>query len=280
MVASVLLSRVLVNHPYRATALGGTRISPAQLFGFNESCLSGPRVARIIWRSHFYSLSVLLLLSGDIHLNPGPDDQPCLFCFKLVTDDDEAVCCDCCNKWIHVSCDPGLSSEEYKNMVDNPSDDVWLCFKCTEYVSQGAMSSPLHTDTHSLSCVCLNARSIVSKRFDFLAYICAHRFDVVAVTETFLDDSVHDSHIIPPGYSVFRRDRNRHGGGVALLVRDCLNAFRRQDLEAECELVWAELPTRDTSVLFGVVYRPPQSPVSYLEELRSSMICAVAVMYQ
>ena len=275
MVASVLLSRVLVDHPYRATALGGTRISPALLLGFNGSCLSGPRVARFIWRSHFYSLSVLLLLSGDIHLNPGPDDQPCLFCFKLVTDDDETVCCDCCNKWIHVSCDLGLSSEEYKNMVDNPSDDFWLCFKCTEHVSQGAMSSQLHTDTHSLSCVCLNGRSIVSKRFDFLAYICAHRFDVVAVTETFLDDSVHDSHITPPGYSVFRRDRNRHGGGVALLVRDCLNAFHRQDLEAECELVWAELPTRDTSVLFGVVYRPPQSPVSYLEELRSSMICAV-----
>ena len=147
--------------------MGGTRISSTLLFGFNGSRLSGPCVVCVIWRSHFYSLSVLLLLSGDIHLNPGPDDQPCLFCFKLVTDDDEAVCCDCCNKWIHVSCDPGLSSEEYKNMVDNPSDDVWLCFKCTEHVSQGAMSSQLHTDTQSLPYVCLNlglnARIIIIK---------------------------------------------------------------------------------------------------------------------
>ena len=88
--------------------------------------------------------------------------------YKLATDDDEAVCCDCCsNKRIHVSCDPGLSSEEYKNMVDNPSDDVCLCFKCTEHVSQGAMSSQLHTDTQSLPYVCLNlglnARIIIIK---------------------------------------------------------------------------------------------------------------------
>ena len=30
----------------------------------------------------------------------------------IVLDDDESVCCDCCNKWIHVSCDQGLSSKE------------------------------------------------------------------------------------------------------------------------------------------------------------------------
>jgi len=35
------------------------------------------------------------------------------------------------------------------------------------------------------------------KRFEFLAYFFAHHFDVIAVTEPFLDDSLHDSHIIP-----------------------------------------------------------------------------------
>ena len=56
-----------------------TRISPALLFRFSGSRFSSARVASAIWRLHFYSLSVLLLLSGDTHLNPGPDDQPCLF---------------------------------------------------------------------------------------------------------------------------------------------------------------------------------------------------------
>ena len=62
--------------------------------------------------------------------------------------------------------------------------------------------------------VCLNACSIVPKRFDLFGYVSAHKYDVVAITETFLDASVHDSHIAPPGYSVVRKDRNRHGGGV------------------------------------------------------------------
>ena len=108
-----------------------------------------------------------------------------------------------------------------------------------------------------------------------VAYICGHCFNVIVVTETFLDDSVHNSHVTPPGYSAFHHDRNHHDGGVMLLVCDCLNAFCRLDLETGCELVWAESPTRCSSVLFGVVYRPPQSPLSYLEKLCNSMLCAV-----
>ena len=43
----------------------------------------------------------------------------------------------------------------------------------------------------------------------------AHQFDIVAITETFLDSTIHDSHIVPPGYAVFRKDRDRHGSLVA-----------------------------------------------------------------
>ena len=39
--------------------------------------------------------------------------------------------------------------------------------------------------------MCLNACS-VSKRFDFLAFISTYNFDIVAVTEKFLDDSILD----------------------------------------------------------------------------------------
>ena len=48
---------------------------------------------------------------------------------------------------------------------------------------------------NSLSCVCLNAHSVVSKRFDFVAFVSIWNFDIVAVTETFLHDSIHDCHI-------------------------------------------------------------------------------------
>jgi len=106
---------------------------------------------------------------------------------ELITNTDEAVCCD---KWIRVSCDQGLlSPDKHNDMVNNPSGDVCFCNNCATNLSQCSLSCA------SLSCVCFNARSIVSKRFEFLPYICAHHFFVIAVTETLLDDSVHDSHI-------------------------------------------------------------------------------------
>ena len=48
---------------------------------------------------------------------------------------------------------------------------------------------------NGISCVCLNARSVVSKRFDLSVYVSIAYYDIVAITETFLDDSIHDSHM-------------------------------------------------------------------------------------
>ena len=46
----------------------------------------------------------LLLLCGDVELNPG-DVIVCPRCNEQVVDSDRAMCCDLCNLWIHVSCD-------------------------------------------------------------------------------------------------------------------------------------------------------------------------------
>ncbi len=89
------------------------------------------------------------------------------------------------------------------------------------------LSTPGCSSTaHHLSCICLNARSVLPKREDLFAYICAHDPDIMAITETWLDSSIHDSHITPKGYSIFRCDRKRHGGDVLLLIRDTFDVFQ------------------------------------------------------
>jgi len=50
----------------------------------------------------------------------------------------------------------------------------------------------------------MNVCSIVEKRFDLCAYLATYQIDVLAVTETFLDDSIHDSSIAPIGYVIYR----------------------------------------------------------------------------
>ena len=61
------------------------------------------------WKFNFNCFFIfVLLLSGDVHLNPGPSVvYPCRICQKEVLDSDPAVQCD---QWVHVNCDSSLTA--------------------------------------------------------------------------------------------------------------------------------------------------------------------------
>ena len=64
-----------------------------------------------------YLLSITLILSGDISLNPGPVKNPCFVCFGPVARNHRAVSCDNCVKWTHIKCE-GINPRRYKAMVE------------------------------------------------------------------------------------------------------------------------------------------------------------------
>ena len=105
---------------------------------------------------------MLLLLCGDVSVNPGPPVAAylCGICICEVKDSDAAICCDCCDTWIHVSCDPKVTLTDYQFMLSNPSDDSWICSNCEYNISQLSPGSGIMTHSH-LSCICFNARSIL-----------------------------------------------------------------------------------------------------------------------
>ena len=45
---------------------------------------------------------------------------------------------------------------------------------------------------------------------------------ILAINETKLDDNIDDALISIVGYSIKKRDRNRHGGGVAIYINDSI----------------------------------------------------------
>ena len=152
-------------------------------------------------------------------------------------------------------------------MVQNPSDDLWYCSNCCHAAVGGypAVPTPL---TGDICCVVMNAHSIVGKRFDLCAYLGAYQIDILAITETFLDDTIHDSSIVPFGYVIYHRDRNQHGGGVLIMVRNTFSVVNRHDLDLPYEILWIELVACSGSpLLFGVVYRPPSADNSVLDQL-------------
>ena len=65
------------------------------------------------------------------------------------------------------------------------------------------MEDSSETQKPILQCICLNARSLLPKRYDLLGYLSSLSVDIVAVTETFLDDSVLSSQFCPPHLHLF-----------------------------------------------------------------------------
>ena len=69
------------------------------------------------------------------------------------------------------------------------------------------------------------------------------QFDLISITETWLDKIISDDEIIFNGFNLFRRDRvgDRYGG-VFVFVKRELYAKRRIDLELQnTEYIWVEI---------------------------------------
>ena len=79
---------------------------------------------------HKTLFSLVLLLAGDVQLNPGPRTNsvyPCGLCDSPVTWKCRGVACDACSIWYHGSCIE-LCSSDYALL--NRSHVQWLCHKC------------------------------------------------------------------------------------------------------------------------------------------------------
>ena len=107
----------------------------------------------------------------------------------------------------------------------------------------------------------LNVRSIINK-FD-------HPFDIICLNETFCDGSITDNEITLPNYSIVRKDRNRHGGGVAMYIRNSLTFICREDLETDdVECIWVEVKCKQRqSVLISSIYRRHSSCAECIDKL-------------
>ncbi|KND00733.1 uncharacterized protein SPPG_03849 [Spizellomyces punctatus DAOM BR117] len=58
-------------------------------------------------------------------------DKFCPLCMHVYSEDDdtEMACCDSCDRWIHVGCDPELTEKRYQQLVEEP-DAKYTCVLC------------------------------------------------------------------------------------------------------------------------------------------------------
>lgn len=86
------------------------------------------------------------------------------------------------------------------------------------------------------------------------------------ITETWLHSDVQNSEIVPPSYTLIRRDRGSRGGGVAIAIKNNVKFTRLNDI-SDHESIWCKLKFFGKTILLGGVYRPPNAPPEYLDAL-------------
>ena len=65
----------------------------------------------------------------------------------------------------------------------------------------------------------LNINSLVKHVDELRVFLAEFSFDILAINETKLDESIKSSELHIPCHEFIRRDRNRHGGGVGFCIK-------------------------------------------------------------
>ena len=81
--------------------------------------------------------SILLLIAGDVQVNPGPAKHPCASCSKPVKSNQRGIFCEVCYQWYHTKC-VNMCTSEYQRL----SDEGWCCHRCHKE-SFPSMTAPI-----------------------------------------------------------------------------------------------------------------------------------------
>ena len=107
----------------------------------------------------------------------------------------------------------------------------------------------------------LNVRSLLRKLYEVKLLVQESPFDILTISETWLNKSISDSEVLLSGYSIVRSDRRakKHGGDVAIYIKDGTLLRCIRDLETDnTETCWIEIIKPKAKKLYVCsVYRPP-----------------------
>lgn len=137
--------------------------------------------------------------------------------------------------------------------------------------------TPIKYDTPSdfkersgLGFIHINVRSLVPKIDMLRIWAQSTAADVIVLSETWLSKSVSNKDIDISGYNVFRTDRPKRGGGIAIYIKNKfqVNVLLSKSVSKQFEFLALKLVV-STSLSLTVIgcYRPPSADTSALSAL-------------
>ena len=189
-------------------------------------------LSKIVLHKHNFYFRYILLLSGDINLNPGPFTDTFPFSNSSFSGSESRF---------HLG-----SNDE------NLDTEKWTNFK-----------------KKGLYFIHININSLLPKIEEIRHMTKITNAAIAGIGETKLDKSIFSSEIDIEGYDLLRFDRSRRGGGVACYVKKSLAYNYRDNFCKNTESIFIDifLPKTKT-ILIGILYRPPDKNdfVKNLEE--------------
>lgn len=93
-----------------------------------------------------------------------------------------------------------------------------------------------------------------------------HQPDTLLGCESKLDGEPTYS-VFPDTYTVYRKDRNSHGGGVFIAMKDIYPSYPLYPSTANCDIDWASLELQShKKVLLASLYRQPNSNSEIMDQ--------------
>ena len=144
------------------------------------------------------------------------------------------------------------------------------------YVPECTTRPQRQDHTSELKVFYTNARSTVNKVTKLQVELANSQADIVVLTETHLDCSLLSEEVIGSDYTVYWKDHAskgaRHGGGVLIATKKGMITSIREHQDLPSELLFVDIITDgEKKLTIGAFYRPPNSDLKPLEDLRSCL---------
>ncbi|XP_058817105.1 uncharacterized protein LOC131680407 [Topomyia yanbarensis] len=110
-----------------------------------------------------------------------------------------------------------------------------------------------------------NVRGLRTKIDELFVAATDVDYDVIVLTETWLNDQINSIQQLGPSYTIYRNDRDpsstgkTRGGGVLIAVSNRLSSKRNTINNNGIEQLWVNIHIQDATICVGVVYLPPSS---------------------
>lgn len=126
-------------------------------------------------------------------------------------------------------------------------------------ISDNLLTDDTLKSSKGISICLLNINSLISKIDEIKLLVLNNNIDILCLNETKIDQEIGNSEIHIDGYNIYRKDRNRHGGGVAIYSKESLNTkILHRHLNPDIESLWLELkPFKSSPIIIACIYRPP-----------------------